>query len=403
MKPATATKGPSGHGSLYKEVRFSPTSTPMKRSHSVPNDHPTVKPDHTRSLETAKEALPSQALGYLEQNRSLLDRQRANFDRERTLFAEERQLWQKERDLLKSRISELESLVNSRDIAGLSATAAPACFAAGSPSQVWEGSSPNSRPTRVFANEENQKSDTASLSPTEQGGPSLDAALSPKSHATEPSASIPVPIEKLDSQLDGITLKSSALHPDVVARVMTPPSPSSGEPSPTSSSQKPCLERRSSVKLKLSDLGPPETNLVRDAGHTPMVVIDRDVDTAQVSPGEAEALSSNGNPLAPRETQLNQPTERSDSYFSGVTDLPDDPALKGPLSLVNEVGHDHDFLKEVDTKLLGQAGQILGQTHKDEPQEKENETEKPTGQAEEVPEIKFKNTMNFGTAFGQPV
>ncbi len=416
MKSATSTKIPNGHGSLYKEVRFSPTSTPIKRSHSVPNNnHSTLNSDPTHSA-MAKEGSVSLAIGYLEQSRSLLDRQRINFDRERILFAEERQLWEKERALLKLRITELESLLSSRGVATTSATGALpfAGLPSISPSQVWEGSSPLSRPTRVFPDEEKQN-DHLHLPLTEQGGnsalpaPSLDAALSPKSHATESSASVPVPIEKLDSKLDGITLKSSALHPDVVARVMTPPSPSSREPSPTSLSQeKPSSERRNSVKMKLSDLahlGPPETNLVRDAGHTPMVVIDRDVDTAQGSPGEAEALlGEEEQPLAPPITQVRQPTERSDSYFTGVTDLPDDPALKGPLSLVNEKGHDDDFLQEVDMKLLGQAKQILG--HKNG--ENDDETNEPSGQGEEVqgeevPEIKFKNSTNFGTAFGRSI
>ncbi|KAL4933119.1 uncharacterized protein BDV17DRAFT_147444 [Aspergillus undulatus] len=405
MKSATANKIPNGHGSLYKEVRFSPTSTPIKRSHSVANEHPTLNSDHIRSLEMAKQALPGMALGYLEQSRSLLDRQRTNFDRERILFAEERQLWKKERELLKLRISELESLLKSRGVAiGAVHPLGPHSI---SPSQVWEGSSPMSRPTRVFPDEE--KTDTS-----EQGGnsnshsslpaASLDAALSPKSHPFEPSASISVPIEKLDSTLDGITLKSSALHPDVVARVMTPPSPSSREHSPECPSQdKPNMDRRNSVKLKLSDLGPPETNLLRDAGHTPMVIIDRDVDTAQGSPGEPTADQEGA--LTPPVTRVRQPTERSDSYFSGVTDLPDDPALKGPLSLVNDKGHDEDFLSEVDMKLLGQARQSLGPPKwMDQNEEDEIEAEKPSGQGqgEELPEIKFKNTTNFGTAFGRP-
>ncbi|RDW74359.1 uncharacterized protein DSM5745_07021 [Aspergillus mulundensis] len=416
MKSTTSSRIPNGHGSLYKEVRFSPTSTPIKRSQSVPNDHPTLIPDHTRSLEMAKETLPALAIGYLEASRSLVDRQRINFDRERILFAEERQLWEKERELLKTRITELEALLKSRGVATATGAGPPTSFpSTSSPSQVWEGSSPMSRPTRVFPDQE--KSDSSlnhlHLHPSEQGGspslppPSLDAALSPKSHATELQASIPVPIEKLDSSLDGITLKSSALHPDVVARVMTPPSPSSREPSPTSSShgrerERPSMDRRNSVKLKLSDLGPPETNLVRDAGHTPMVVIDRDIDTAQGSPG---GVLFDEDPLSPPVTRLIQPTERGDSYFAGVdvVDLPDDPALKGPLSLLNEKGHDDDFLQEVDMKLLGQAKQILG--HKEKEDEDEDEPENPAGQGtgEEVPEIKFKNTTNFGTAFGRSI
>ncbi|KAL2813262.1 hypothetical protein BJX63DRAFT_229202 [Aspergillus granulosus] len=408
MKSATSTtKLPNGHGSLYKEVRFSPTATPIRRSHSVPNDHPTFNPDPARALERRKETLPALAIGYLEESRSLLDRQRINFDRERILFAEERQLWEKERELLKIRIAELEALLKGKGVA-TGGVLYPTSFPSTHPSQVWEGSSPMSKPTRVFPDEEKPDTHFQFQLPTalEQGAsgrpaPSLDAALSPMSHATDSTASIPVPIEKLDSRLDGITLKSSALPPEVVARVMTPPSPSPRETSPNSSHDKPSMDRRNSVKLKLSDLGAPETNLVRDAGHTPMVVIDRDVETAQGTPGEG--------PLTPPITRVQQPTERSDSYFSGVTDLPDDPALKGPLSLVNEKGHDDDFLSEVDQKLLSQARQILGPGPKggeidedDDGDDDETET-KPPGQGDAEPEIKFKNTTNFGTAFGQSI
>ncbi|KAL4955161.1 hypothetical protein BDW69DRAFT_125396 [Aspergillus filifer] len=413
MKSATATKIPNGHGSLYKEVRFSPTNTPIKRAHSVANEHPTLHSDHLRSLEMAKQTLPGLALGYLEQSRSVLDRQRQNFDRERNLFAEERQLWEKERELLRLRISELESLLKSRGLPTTSATGALPHHgpSAVSFSQVWEGSSPMSRPTRVFPDEERTEDSLQGANSNSHStlpALSLDAALSPKSHPVELSGSISVPIEKLDSTLDGITLKSSALHPDVVARVMTPPSPSSREHSPECpSSDKLNMDRRNSVKLKLSDLGPPEINLLRDAGHTPMVVIDRDVDTAQGSPGEP-ALEEQEGALTPPVTRVRQPTERSDSYFSGVTDLPDDPALKGPLSLLNEKGHDEDFLSEVDMKLLGQARQILGppkgvNDDEDDKEEAETENAPKQGEGEELTEIKFRNTTNFGTAFGQSI
>ncbi|KAL3471392.1 hypothetical protein BJX99DRAFT_237546 [Aspergillus californicus] len=404
MKSATSTKLPNGHGSLYKEVRFSPTSTPIRRSHSVPNNnHLTLNADPARTLEMKNETLPALAIGYLEQSRSVLDRQRMSFDRERSLFAEERELWRMEREILKARISELELSLKSK---GATATgvALPSTTAISStsPLQIWEGPNPMSRPTRVFPDEEKLDSSPEQRNPLTASSLSLDAALSPKSHP-ESAASVSVPIEKLDSRLDGINLKSSALPPDVVARVMTPPSPSSGEPSPTATHEKPSMDRRNSVKLKLSELGPPERYLVRDAGHTPMVVIDRDVDTAQASPGEGPELDDQ-NPLTPPVTRVLQPTERSDSYFSGVTDLPDDPALKGPLSLLNEKDHDEGFLSEVDQKLLGQAMQILGNGPKDKEQEEgETDTETlPAGPGEE-PQFKFKNSTNFGTAFGRSV
>jgi hypothetical protein len=417
---SSSTKVPNGHGSLYKEVRFSPTATPIRRTQSVPHTHAV----HHAQMLGGKGDSATLSASYLQQVQALLDRQRTMIETERTLFAQERELWIHERHILLARITELEALLqdqgdtsrsrgNSMHTAistGASVPKRSISFQlpfgaphssdrnAATAAQVWEGSSPGSRPTRVFADEE--PSDQQHLSIPEQGShtsgalsvspPSLDAALSPKSRAVDSTAnaSVPVPIEKLDSKLDGITLKSSALPPEIVARVMTPPSPVSRETSPSSASQK-ALERRSSLKLKLSDLGPPETNLVRDAGHTPMVCIDRDEEAAQLSP-KGDPLDAEGllAPAAPR-----QPAENSDSYFA---DLPDDPALKGPLSLINEEEHDSDFLKELDQKLLDEARQVLGRS---ESQEKEDEPDLPE-QGEQDPEIKFKKTTNFGTAFG---
>ncbi|PYH95347.1 hypothetical protein BO71DRAFT_440398 [Aspergillus ellipticus CBS 707.79] len=418
MKSATATKSHNGQGSLYKEVRFSPTPAPVRRSRSVPDSQFDPNPSRNSNTGTTHSVVSAE---YLSQVRSLLDRQRANFEGERKIFHEERQLWVNERALLNQKISELESLLRGRGSTGAAATstAAPTGGFASNPfsafqnqfgrslstqlpdhsQQVWEGSSPVNKPTRVFPDEDKTDRQTPTSIP-EQGGnlsaaaPSLDAALSPKSHAADQSANacISVPIERLDSNLDGITLKSSALPPEVLARVITPPSPPSLEDSPSLSSR-PSVEHRSNFKLKLSQLGPPEFNLTKNAGHTPMVRIDRDLDTEQPSPQETpdeeEPLASAG----PR-----QPAENSDSYFGDVVDLPDDPALKGPLSLVNEEEHDSGFLKELDQKLLSQVKQTLGF-----PQDRENQKQaevEPPSQGEE-PEIKFKKTTNFGTAFGK--
>ncbi|PLB33098.1 uncharacterized protein BDW47DRAFT_12269 [Aspergillus candidus] len=389
---SSSTKLPNGHGSLYKEVRFSPTATPIpiRRALSVPNTHSVLKSDASpRSLQRYSPL----AVDYLEESRSLLVRQR-------TLFDDERRLWERERAILNARVAELESQLKNQET--------PSSFPplstnpstqnrtpSSNTSQVWEGTSPSSPPTRVFGHPE--KSDRAGPSIAEQGGNltvSLDAALSPKSHPSDPAAggSVPVPIEKLDSKLDGITLKSSALHPEIVARVMTPPSPRSPETSPSMTSQK--SERRNSLKLRLSELGPPDKNLTRDAGHTPMVVMDSDAETK--SPHVADEGASEGadegddpSPLAP--DALRQPAENSDSYFAS---LPDDPALTGPLSLLNDEEHDTGFLKELDQKLLDQAWQALGSSR--DSSDRKERAEPPS----QEPELRFKNATNFGTAFG---
>ena len=373
------SKDPSGHGSVYKEVRFSPTVTP---SQSVASSIPAMNPSSTLVSD------------YLDQLRSLLEHQRANFESER---ARERRLWETERALLKSRISQLESRLNgSRDRGAVhhdqnnqhpDADNNSDSVPNNTSSQVWEGSSPAGQPTRVFHEREKSLGESSSTLL------SLDEALSPRSRATDASAAVPVPIEKLDSKLDGITLKSSALPPEVVARVMTPPSPSPSQ-SPSSSasqetsapSQKSPAEHKHThthiLKLKLEELGPPDKNLTRDAGHTPMAAV---VDS---TPSDANEEG---------DEEVGQPTENSDSYFP---DLPEDPALKGPLSLLNEEEHDRGFLNELNQKLLDETRQAPFSPSSENPSGQEKDVEALV-QGEQDPELKFKHTTNFGTAFGE--
>lgn len=417
MKPANL---PDGHGSLYKEVRFSPTQTPSRRTKSVSATFPPTITGYGRTAFQDSALLNSFAMdtSYIDQSRALLQSQRVNFETERTLFAQERRLWEKERALLRSKITELEALVKDPgkrnhklgpDAAKLVLGASQICQTNGFTAQVWEGSSPNSQPTRVFFDYDSPNQ--AHLSPISESGmnpPSLDRALSPQGQLTDPAGvpvSLPVPIEKLDSTLDGITLKSTALPPGVVARVITPPSPSPLEteisPATPGTAARPGMEHRNSLKLKLSELGPPNERLLRDAGHTPMAIFDADESqrsTKEGSPLEAPSPSEEA-PLAPMATNV-QPSENRPSYFPELPDLPDDPALKGPLGLINDEEHDNDFLSALDQKLLDQAKNILGSSVESaDPNETDPESELPE-QGHKEPELKFKKSTNFGTAFG---
>jgi len=421
-----SAKLPDGHGSLYKEVRFSPTESPARRTKSVSAAFPPIISGYGRTAFHDSALLNSLAMdtSYIDQSHALLQSQRVNFETERKLFAQERRLWEKERALLRSKITELEALLNDQgkrsnklgqDAARLVLGAAQLNHGNGLTAQVWEGSSPNSQPTRVFFDHESP--DQGHLSPISESGmnpPSLDRALLPQRQLVDPSGapvSLPVPIEKLDSTLDGITLKSTALPPGVVARVMTPPSPSplesnrSSETAPATAAR-PGMVHRNSLKLKLSDLGPPNENLLRDAGHTPMAIIDVDDSqresqrsTKEGSPLEVVDQTEEA-PLAPVATNVNQPSENKVSYFPDLPDLPDDPALKGPLGLTNDEEHDNEFLNELDQKLLDQAKNILGSSVLSaDPNESDPETEFPN-QGDKEPEIKFRKSTNFGTAFG---
>ncbi|KAJ5775397.1 uncharacterized protein N7511_000408 [Penicillium nucicola] len=399
------SKLPDGHGSLYKEVRFSPTDTPIRRTRSV---SATFHTHHSQAARSVQGTPFTMDTAYIDQSRALLESQRVHFEGERSIFAQERRLWDKERSLLRSRIAELESSLKGQGNKNheLGPDAARLVLHASQmngnhfTAQVWEGSSPGSRPTRVFRDHSPEQSH---LLPISEGNgmspPSLDQALSPQSRVDAPSQ--PVPIEKLDSTLDGITLKSTALPPGVVARVITPPSPSPLVTSPggtaPSTAARPGMEHRNSLKLKLSELGRPNENLLRDAGHTPMAIIELDESrqsTKEGSPLEVP-LENEENPLAPVATNVQQPAENKVSYFP---DVPDDPALKGPLGLINEEEHDSNFLSELDQKLLDQAKNIIGSSVESaDPNESDTEQTEQNGSE---PTIKFKKSTNFGTAFG---
>ena len=400
----------------------STTSAATGKYSSIASRATTSNTNSTREDTTSYSVLSS----YIEQSRSVLDSQRA-------LFAQERQLWEREREFLKSRIAKLEHSLLLLSGGGNSNNNAGGGEDGGEERILTKDSSNGNgnnnsvpwktwnKPTRVFSpsniNDDNEKDDTppsldAALSLSPRSGPTIDHQLPP---------SIPVGI--LDSNLDGINLKSSALPPDVAARVIntassSSTSPSSGEPSGPSQQQQQEEEappkRRQSMNtrnLKL-DLGSSTAtatttttttatkNLVMDAGHTPMAIINEGGRDIIEDEEEDEDDDDDGHyPAQPPSTR--RPTESSVTYFQNrpsETTTDGDVALKGPLSLLNDKDHDSDFLLRLDEK--------LNQAHAAEEEvveeEQEEEDDAAAIQHESVPEIRFKkNTTNFGIAFGE--
>ncbi|GAM36094.1 hypothetical protein TCE0_018r04912 [Talaromyces pinophilus] len=421
------------HSPSFKEVRFSHPLIPVRRARSVASSNPYLDSAYQAARaanKASKENAYRELAVYVDQSRSLLESQRLHFERERLLFTEERKLWEMERSLLKSRIAELEAAAGGNNVQPYSNQFRPSFSLKGGgvsstglwqpngisnintdgtqEHHVWEGPLPGSRrPTRVFPEDDLDMKSTLYLAPTEANGfgfrTSLDAALSPQLFDRTGEISMPIPIEKVDSQLDGITLKSTALPPDVVAKVMTPPtsvSPTSSPPKDEPDTSKPASEGKSPLKLKLSDLGPPDENLVRNAGHTPMAILGTETEASSASPNEVtlgeKEMEEEEAPLAPVVTK--QPVENGDSYFP-VMDVDDDPALKGPLTLENNEGADSAFLLQLDQKLLDEAKKAIGGSFATE--EEVDSEDDTAGGDEPDPELKLKPSTNFGTAFGQ--
>ncbi|KAK2761162.1 hypothetical protein FQN54_001683 [Arachnomyces sp. PD_36] len=387
----------------FKEVGFPACPSPKPRAQTLattsvlrePRDYTVVD---TRSNEPARTELPLDFATYIEQSRAALESQRTSFERERAAFAHERKLWDRERSILKSRIAQLEgaprnsggrmtqrrdpdlpSWAVTRKLSGctdrLNGTT--------NGHHVWEGPSQARKPTRVFP-DERQKQDTTHHRNEGNGGRnwgSFNESPSPKSHAPGQRPHIAVPIEKIDSTLDGITLKSSGLPPEVLARVIS----ESPESNNGSSPQKPSSGQKQNRRISLVNLGPPEDNLTKDAGHTPMAIIEP---CSDIDDEENEA------PLAPQ-TTICRPRERSDSYFS---EPDDDPALKGPLGLKNEKKEDDPFLSALNQRLLNEAKRAVSRPSVSGTTE-DDDDEGPE-QDEPEPELRFRKTSNFGSAFG---
>ncbi|PGH10118.1 hypothetical protein AJ80_07568 [Polytolypa hystricis UAMH7299] len=379
----------------YKEVRFSPTSSPIRRSKSLHADSARLSAPRSYHGPSQLENQPIfQFSAYAEQARQALRSQRLSFERERIAFEDERKLWDGERAMMMGSIADLERELAGRASGGRSRTVPPP--GAGQPSgrpvnghHIWEGSSPTSKPTRIFP-EDHQGKQTDKEDNCIGSIPSLDEALSPRPHPVDRSPPVGVPIEFLDSSLDGITLKSTALPPDVAARV------SSSSPSAiTSPTSQPLPKPKPDRRISASELRSPDKNLIRDAGHTPLPIIEAEADTAIHSPSTGTLKEEE--PLAPRQTiQSNGPEDQKPHYHKPE----EDPALTGPLSLQNNHQHDRAFLDELDQKLLDEAKRVVTNPPLSEDGGSSDNEENQHGEPEPELEIKFKHSTNFGSAFG---
>jgi hypothetical protein len=466
-----------------RSVRFSdfPTITsPVRRAQSIanPQNIPLLEPvssasnvprQHASSIRF-KNAIPEIDMdAYIENTRSVIEGQREGFEKEKKTFDRERKMWNAERSMLKARIAELEFKLNKSQDAGQrrysnDSTTAPSItsfrstystFSGASatssasnsrqPSQekdkittpVWEGLENTAPVTRVFSNED-QKTVTHLPSISEDEGLTDNDAISP---STEISAA-PIPIESIDSNLEGIMIKPTALAPSFVARI------NSGTQSPAHSpSPRPRVSDGLTMEMN-NLLSPLDDKLKRHAGHTPMNFGNNGASTGGNSTEPPTPKAEEPPAPAPTARPPIRPRENSDSYFSFadnskssdtaksddadvtrradvrrgtlsqtkpiLTEEPDeldeDPALTGPLMLdpAAKLKSSSSFLDLVDAKLqeeINQHPEVLTETaavvsppksNGRSPEREEKREEIDDG----MPKLKMKRSMNFGSAWG---
>jgi hypothetical protein len=286
---------------------------------------------------------------------------------------------------------------------------------------VWQGPETTPPVTRVFSHDDDVKH-LPSISEDEPL-PSLSKQVSP----THREDSVSIPIEQIDKELDGITVKSTG--PAVTSsfiKINSPPLISPNHtPSPLTQDQTPSNGLRVEMGRLLSPL---DEKLKRHAGHTPMA-FDGQLSTEQTTETAPSPTVEQPKEPAPTTRPPLRPSEHSDSYFSFTSDaaskpvldsqpIPeeaivegdddaapphepeDDPALKGPLMLdpSAQTQAANDFLLQVDAKLQEAADH---ESIEPDGEEKINgEQSDKTKKDDDFPQLKIRKSTNFGSAWG---
>ncbi|KIW71104.1 hypothetical protein PV04_03309 [Phialophora macrospora] len=421
----------------FKGVRFSdPPAFPMQARHSIATDVPLLPPIPSasqlpkHSFQGATSAPVVDITAYMEQCRLLNTQLRQSHE-------SERKTWDIERSALKARIAELEQKLsrtrelnrrssNDSSVGSLHSFRSNSVPIAAngklrqriSPDRafseppVWIGPETTPPVTRVFSHEEDVNH-LPSIS-EDEALPALSKETSPSSSAQE---NVPVPIEQVDKTLDGITLKSAALTSSFDKEITSPQFASPAR------SPSPLPRKEDSLKVDVGTLlSPLDEKLRRHAGHTPMVfdgTISSDSASTALTPRQEM-------PVAPAPTKRPpiRPSENSDSYFSfssprgdnrkenqpeelqPVHETQDDPALKGPLMLDPHAKtvESATFLNSLDARLIEEKKQQERTESKlaganEEPESHDQHAGSSTTD-DEMPRLRMKNSMNFGSAWG---
>ncbi len=452
-------------GRPTKEVRFPPLDPLAQRAQSIATSIPMIEPVSSASQIPRQQHYTNNGTAVdvnaiYEHQRAALQVQRERFERDRQDLQKElqheRKMWDAERARLLSENAklsfELNQLKGHRDSNDSSTTRGQmrrdsndsnhssgqsfrshqgqsASFSSFNNSrmpsqehtrQPWEGPEPKVPVTRVFSDPENIFSDGHHKQPNghlqsiseDTPFPTLSKEISPTTMPHDRTMSVPIPGVSIDSNLDGITLKSTGLEKSFLPRIMTPQAETPQRtPSPNGKQI-----GGGGLRVDIGGLmSPLDEKLKLNAGHTPMA-FGNNGSTGPPSGQSTEIPTPiQEKPPAPVQTAKRpppRPSENTDSYFSFTAEndstspkadkqeqMDEDPVLKVPLCLSsqNDHGQSDGFLNKLNAKLEDVKRHKSPSPTRDEEDNKGHKSES----FDEGPRLKMKPSLNFGAPWGK--
>lgn len=458
---------PTGSGS-----RTSPVPKPYVHSlRSPPGVERPLSPPKTRSASADENpaALVDDWRAYASKLRCQSEGEKAHMlaDRARAeeVMAEERALWDKERDILKARIAELEAELEKRAAgtpflssslpqrgrpSGHGQQGALSFTSPGSNAVSVTGSSgsPSSRPAvpqesgrnadgspfyapasrnpsrtfeqsevtalrvdTMFAARENPIRVTSKeLTPSDFGVQSPQTSMSELETIPETPADS-IDISHIQPDLEGVSIRTSALSPKFAAKILSPQTDSPSKLSPNIKPPGRDVKENENPAPKESSLSPngrrvpdveglmlqPETQrLTMHAGHTPNHSLSRFSglleESGGVTPTQVDSES----------VQSHQPSAVAGD---GIQEEDEDKELTGPLGLTNDMGKDDLFLAQLVEK-LDEVKKSEGTSPSTESAASrlsdEEVIEKDNADADDdAPPLRLKPSLNFGRPIGR--
>ncbi|CAG8975305.1 hypothetical protein HYALB_00010547 [Hymenoscyphus albidus] len=422
-----------------------------------------ISPPKTRSAsaDNSVAALVEDWRAYTQKIRSQFDGEKAHMiaDRARAdeVMAEERQLYEQEIAILKARIKQLETAAAENSTENIThqsreqqsssksptstspSTKAPPVGSGESSSRgIPQESGRNAdgtpfyapaprNPSRSFSTTSEERIDSMISSSEDvirvahKELRSSDFGVQSPLHGHEPNTRPESHYESIDisyiqPELEGVSIKASAVNPVLVAKILSPGrspatvSPNLNPPRQEKAGESPphrkSLSSEEKAKMTLQIAGQPENmRLKMHAGHTPSHSISKFEDLAGVREVSEAATPTQG--------------QHSEAHRLASTTFGDDGAgdpeedngdreLTGPLTLTNGTAADDYFLAQLDSKLEAasksgnvspsESGVSLSSTTRSR---EISHDEEYLAEKDDGPRLRIKPSLNFGAPMGR--